>query len=273
MILVSSAVQRAILVMAVMAASTAGAGPPGDRLHPSLTVETSRPRPGQVVTIAIQMRPDQGWHGYWLNPGDSGFPLQTEWSLPPGFRVGPLRYPTPSRQSFGGLVAHIFPGAYAVLADVVVPADARAGEPFAIAVDLKWLACSTAMCAPARGRLTTAITIGSGDIAPVKRREFEAMRAALPRPRAEPATYSIAGSRLRLRIPVGRSEPVSNPLFFPEASGLIDLSARQKSYRDATSLIIDLKLKAAAPITPVKGVLVPSPNASFAIIARGDGTR
>ena len=41
--------------------------------------------------------PAPGWHGYWLNPGDAGLPMDVQWQLPEGFAVGPLRYPVPAR--------------------------------------------------------------------------------------------------------------------------------------------------------------------------------
>ena len=36
------------------------------------------------------MRTNPGWHGYWLNPGDAGLPMDVQWQLPKGFTVGPL---------------------------------------------------------------------------------------------------------------------------------------------------------------------------------------
>ena len=29
--------------------------------------------------------PAPGWHGYWLNPGDAGLPMDVKWQLPAGF--------------------------------------------------------------------------------------------------------------------------------------------------------------------------------------------
>ena len=47
--------------------------------------------------LAIHMRTNPGWHGYWLNPGDAGLPMDVQWQLPRGFSAGPLRYPVPTR--------------------------------------------------------------------------------------------------------------------------------------------------------------------------------
>ena len=49
--------------------------PPHARgIEPELAAEGPAP-PGGEVELAINMRPQPGWHGYWLNPGDAGLPM------------------------------------------------------------------------------------------------------------------------------------------------------------------------------------------------------
>ena len=59
-------------------------------IEPELVAEGPAP-PGGQVELAIHMRTNPGWHGYWLNPGDAGLPMSVEWELPPGWSVGELR--------------------------------------------------------------------------------------------------------------------------------------------------------------------------------------
>ena len=65
-------------------------------IEPQLVAEGPAP-PGGEVELAIHMRTNPGWHGYWLNPGDAGLPMDVKWQLPKGFSAGPLRYPVPTR--------------------------------------------------------------------------------------------------------------------------------------------------------------------------------
>src|SRR3546814_15939538 len=44
----------------------------------SLVAETDHPAPGQTVTLAFTMKPQDGWHGYWENPGDAGKGMRSE---------------------------------------------------------------------------------------------------------------------------------------------------------------------------------------------------
>ena len=63
----------------------------------SLTAESPSIAPGETITLALVMKPDPGWHGYWKNPGDSGIETQIDWQLPAGLSAGPIQYPVPGR--------------------------------------------------------------------------------------------------------------------------------------------------------------------------------
>src|ERR671926_32149 len=75
-------------------------------IDPELVAEGPAPAGGEVE-LALHMRTNPGWHGYWLNPGDAGLPMQVEWQLPNGFSVGPLRYPVPGRFEIAGLMNYV----------------------------------------------------------------------------------------------------------------------------------------------------------------------
>src|SRR5215213_599701 len=63
--------------------------------------------PGGEVELAILMHTRSGWHGYWVNPGDAGLPMEVRWQLPNGFAAGPLRYPVPTRLTVAGLMNYV----------------------------------------------------------------------------------------------------------------------------------------------------------------------
>src|SRR6476661_1361077 len=76
-------------------------------IEPELVAEGPAPAGGEIE-LAIHMRPAPGWHGYWLNPGDAGLPMDVQWQLPPGFSAGPLRYPVPNRLTVAGLMNYVY---------------------------------------------------------------------------------------------------------------------------------------------------------------------
>ena len=83
--------------------------------------------PGETVTLALLMQPEKGWHGYWSNPGDAGYGLNLDWTLPKGASTGALQYPVPQTLLIQGLMNHVYEHDYAVLTGVKLPASLPAG--------------------------------------------------------------------------------------------------------------------------------------------------
>ena len=92
---------RRLLLLLCLLLAPAAAG--AQHIVPQLIAEGAAP-PGGEVELAIHMRPERGWHGYWQNPGDAGLPMTVDWRLPPGFSAGALRYPVPTRLTVAGLM-------------------------------------------------------------------------------------------------------------------------------------------------------------------------
>src|SRR5438270_1970220 len=128
---------RRLLILLALALAPAIAQARG--ITPELVAEGPAP-PGGEVELAIRMIPAPGWHGYWLNPGDAGLPMDVKWQLPSGFAVGPLRYPVPSRLEVAGLMNYVYDHDYAVLARLKVPPDAKGTVP--VSAEARWLACT-----------------------------------------------------------------------------------------------------------------------------------
>src|SRR3954464_14280131 len=75
-------------------------------IEPRLVAEGPAP-PGGEVELALDMRTNPGWHGYWLNPGVAGLPMDVKWQLPKGFSAGPLRYPVPTRLTVARIMNYV----------------------------------------------------------------------------------------------------------------------------------------------------------------------
>src|SRR3954447_10431634 len=128
-------------------------------IEPQLVAEGPAPAGGEVE-LAIHMRTNPGWHGYWLKPGDAGKPMDVAWNLPAGFSAGPLRYPVPTRLTVAGLMNYVYERDYSVLVRMKVPAGASGTVP--IRADAHWLACTDKICVPEQGQLTLDLPVGIG---------------------------------------------------------------------------------------------------------------
>lgn len=111
----------AILGLLALAAAASAQAPEPRHIASQFISETDAPAAGSIVSLAIRMTPEPGWHGYWKNPGDSGMEPTVEWTLPRGTAAGPLEYPVPGRLIVGGLMNYVYEGPYALLLKLRVP--------------------------------------------------------------------------------------------------------------------------------------------------------
>ena len=129
----------------------------------SLIAESPAFSPGQAITVALRLQRDSGWHTYWQDPGDAGLPTELKWSLPPGFKAGPLLWPKPKTfKEPGGLVGYGYTGDSLLLIEIKVP-KSYASKTLKLQADASWLVCRE-VCIPGSAKL--ALDIPAGPTAP-----------------------------------------------------------------------------------------------------------
>ncbi len=254
----------AMLMLLAFPAAAQGVGP-GPHIHIDLVAETDRPAPGGDVALAFVSRPDPGWHAYWQNPGDAGFPVKASWSLPEAVTAGPLQYPVPGRLLVAGLMNYVYEGPFVQLVTLHV-GELGVGAALPIKVKLQFLVCTDKVCVPGNADLAATLTLGDGAIAPERRAQFDRWRAALPRPLGADAIYQVDQGRIRIAVPFPASAAASQVYFYPGGPGAIDYAAPQAVTRDGDRLVIETK--AAGPAAgPFAGVLAVAKDRGFALRA------
>ena len=239
----------ALLFALIAAPALAQLGPRQNAIRPELVAEGPAV-PGGEVELAILMRTDPGWHGYWLNPGDAGLPMKIDWELPKGASLAPLRFPVPERLLVAGIVNYVYERDHAILTRLKVPADTKGVLP--IRASAQWLACTDKVCVPERGEFALDLPIGTGGA--TERARFDEWRRALPRPLTSPARFALKGDKLEIAIPLPESVEVGEPYFFPADDGPIDYAAPQKFRRNGDLLIAELQRRRGEPAS-LSGVL------------------
>lgn len=208
--------------------------------------------PGETVTLALLMQPETGWHGYWSNPGDAGYGLSLDWTLPAGASAGAMQFPVPQTLLIQGLMNHIYEHDYAVLVPLKVPANARPGTLLPITVKAQWLVCTDVICVPERADLSGTVTIGAGS----KDARFESWRAALPAPLDRTGTFALGPKTLRIALPFPASAPLEAPHLFLSTERLADYAAPQRFFRNGDTLVVEVPLgQGSATPAKVEGVL------------------
>jgi thiol:disulfide interchange protein/DsbC/DsbD-like thiol-disulfide interchange protein len=216
--------------------------------------------PGGEVQLAIHFRPEPGWHGYWLNPGDAGVGMALSWIAPSGARISPPRYPVPQTLLIAGLMNHVYEQDYAVLQGFTVPADAREGAVLPISVKADWLACTAEICVPESAELRTLVKVHSrqpGEAAPAPDPRFDLWNSRLPAPLGAPVSFAIAGGTIRLAIPLPASQALPQPHLFIGTDHVTEYAAAQVFRRKGHMLIVELRRAKFGAIAPdsVKGIL------------------
>ena len=243
-------------MMTVPAVAQTGAPRPTN-IMPSLVAESEAPASGKTVTLAILMRPKDGWHGYWKTPGDAGFPNSFDWAMGAGLTPAPLRYPVPKRFLTNGLMNHVFYGDHALLTSIAIPASMTPGTKLPIRIKGRWLACTDRICVPEEGEFGTTLIIGDGGVTAETQKRFDGWRMKLARPLGSPARFDVSGLKVRIALPLPPGRSLDDAWFFAETESLVNYSSPQSIRQIGGDVVIEAD-KAAfgfkAPDT-VKGVI------------------
>jgi thiol:disulfide interchange protein/DsbC/DsbD-like thiol-disulfide interchange protein len=216
--------------------------------------------PGQVTTVALRLKMAEGWHTYWLNPGDSGLPTTIAWTLPAGATAGPIQWPAPRALPAGPLVNYGFEGEVLLLTDIAVPRELPPGSMLAISAKAEWLVCRET-CIPEEARLDLDLPVAErADLYPQWGKAIAATRDALPR--SIPGWLAAArgdGQKVVLTLtgPAGAAAPTAVH-FFPHQEGRIEASGAQTFVRDPNGtfvLTLPVANQLAPGFTQVAGVL------------------
>ncbi len=221
---------------------------------------TSLARGGPPSRVALRLRPDPGWHVYWINPGDSGLATSLRWSLPEGVEAGPIEWPRPHAHAFGELTNYGYAEEVLHLVPISVAADWPAGKPVRLEAEAKWLVCEE-VCIPGKADLALELPVAASPKPdPQRAAAFATARAELPReaPPGWRARFAVADGVLSLAVE-GAPRGADRVELFPEANDLVDHAAPQRVEEGADGLLrISQELSSyfVSPPAEVRGVLV-----------------
>jgi thiol:disulfide interchange protein len=217
---------------------------------PSLLADVKAIQPGQKFRVGILYRIEPSWHIYWRYSGDSGIPTKIAWQLPPGFKVGDLQWPVPTRDKEpGDLEVFAYTSEVLLFAEVEAPATLPA-EPILVQAKTDWLVCQS-LCVPGRAQLSLTLT-GGGSVASDAAQIFQKYASQVPGQLANP--IKIGFSRMgKSLVAVVDGVPHDAALdFFPIPP---EDSVIGHVVRDGNRLTIPIDTE-VKPINRMDGVLV-----------------
>jgi len=213
--------------------------------------------PGQKFLLGIWFHLQDGWHTYWVNPGDAGEPPRIAWELPAGFQAGSIQWPYPTRLSTPPFADFGYEHQVLLTVTVQPPSGLGLGQNEKIAAHIRYLICRD-VCIPGQKQLVLTLPVKNqtepGSDAPL----FKTAQQQVPRP--IPNGWRISaksvGEEFQLRLRIGKF--AVPPQFFPLEPEQIENAAPQNG--TPTQEGYELRLKKSnhllKPIARLKGVIV-----------------
>jgi thiol:disulfide interchange protein/DsbC/DsbD-like thiol-disulfide interchange protein len=249
---VSEAVQ-AQSTPAIEPAKAAVSGPVrADFVEVELVSDGLQANSSQPMRLGLRIKHDKDWHTYWKNSGDSGLPTQMAWTAAAGWKIGPIKWPSPERIGVAHLANYGFEG------EIVLPVDAQVVDSAVtksglqrFEVNAQWLVCKE-VCIPGEAKLMIELPATAGAIQPSKFAPlFSAMDKITPKgvalvARLHTTAPSLPNSKVTLLVPHGL--PTANLLaatkveFFPAVETWVSPAAPQLIVVDGNNLRIELTL-------------------------------
>ena len=201
---------------------------------------------------------EEGWHIYWINPGDSGEPPRVNWSLPPGFQAGPLQWPVPQRIEDHSLIDYGYQNEVLLPVKITPPLKIDGGSDVHLNATVSWLVCRE-ICVPGRADLALTLPVRTGTSGPPSSTHslFAKAQADLPRPapKSWKVTANLDEHRFVLNVITGKRETPAT--FFPLEPNQIENAAPQKASPFAQGIRIEMQKSDQMLKAPLqlKGVL------------------
>lgn len=175
-------VRTGIIVASVLALGLCGCRPAADgQGKAELVADVESIQPGVPFMAGLLITLPEGWHTYWLNPGDSGMAPELKWQLPDGFTTGPILWPAPKRFEDSSIVSFGYDRQVLLLQEIRPPADLAVDREYTFELGALWLVCRDT-CESKTGRFVLTLRALAGPaVASARWREaFSRARADVP---------------------------------------------------------------------------------------------
>lgn len=243
-------------------------------LRAELVSEYRQVQPGQTLQLALHFVPDEHWHTYWQNPGDSGLPTQLSWTLPAGISAGPIKWPVPQAIAVPPLVNYGFEGQTILLSDLTVASDYQA-DTLPISLKVDWLVCEE-VCIPAEAEFSLVLPVAAKAVlAEDAVSLFQQAQQQLPQPINVSGQFDVSGGAFSAVLDIPTIQPIS--AFFVAATELVDHAAPQQVTLNGEQLLLQQPLNTYFSVAPqqLDVVLITTDNKAYSVQlqqARSAGT-
>lgn len=222
-------------------------------LKAELVSEYQQLVPGQSALLALHFVPDEHWHTYWQNPGDSGLATSLSWQLPDGVTVSDIIWPTPSAIALPPLMNYGFEGQTILLSELSIAPD-YAADSIDIRLQADWLVCEE-VCIPADAQFSLTLPVAAE---PLPSEQYQGLftqaQQQLPVPLNNDASFDTSGGAFSAVLDWPQGAQVRQ--FFVAASELVDHAAAQQISLHNGQLMLQQPLNTYFTAAPAQITLV-----------------
>lgn len=224
-----------------------------------LVADTNSIVPGKPFTAGLLLRMAPGWHTYWKFSGDAGIPIELKWKLPPGWKIGDLKWPIPMKfDDAGDIQTYGYHDDVLLMQEITPPSSLNAAN-VKLAADANWLVCEK-LCIPGSASLQIELPISTSG-GPANAQLFDRFRQLLPKswPGAgiASATWSRTGSDLHLKVSSATLAKYPQVDFYPSPEANLVVGHPSVESRTADRLNFRIPLESAdKSISSINGLVV-----------------
>ncbi|WP_394132260.1 protein-disulfide reductase DsbD family protein [Shewanella maritima] len=169
----------------------------GDHIEVALVAEHQQLSPEKTNWIGVLLSPEEHWHTYWQNPGDSGEAPSVDWSASANLTFGDILWPIPQQIPVAHLVNYGYEGQVLLMVPVEFAHSQAADKQVEINVSLSWLVCKED-CIPGWADLSITLPVVQAKQLSAHASLFAQTREQLPNETQLTAKFEVTEQHLTL---------------------------------------------------------------------------
>jgi DsbC/DsbD-like thiol-disulfide interchange protein len=244
-----------------------------------LVAESSAIQVAHDFSLALHFSLEDGWHTYWVNPGDSGEPPRVTWTLPAGITAGPIEWPAPEKLGSATVVDYGYNKEVSLLVPMHASASLSAQAPLTLSANVRLLVCKD-ICVPGKTQVALTLPVTTQTTAPdqAARSLFVSAHARLPRTVPSGWKFAVKEEKDSFVLLANVGKRVERAYFYPLEESQIQNAAEQPITPEASGFVLTLRKsdQLTKPVARLKGVLLLSDRAYMVdapvVRAGGKGT-
>lgn len=216
---------------------------PQDTGHAEVSlIKTDNYQDQNKIHLGIKMDMDEGWHTYWLNPGDSGGAIEVEWDISNGNSMSQVMYPAPHKIPYPPLMTFGYENF------VIFPLELFANDvndDINIDATIKFLICSD-VCIPENATIVTSLRKIKKD-KELNKWINKVPQIILPN--------IVVHNNENIEIRFSFNEKIDDIYFYPNQKDVFIYNSDQNLQREDNNWVLEIPLIDSAP-NSIEGVLV-----------------